>query len=216
MKIRNWMTPNPLTVTPDTLLMDAKKLMATNNIRRLPVVDKKGRLVGLLTRHLIIEAMPSGATTLSVHELHYLLEKLTVGEVMQKDPLTVGPDELVQSVILLGHQKGIGAFPVIENGKLVGIVTESEIFNAVMSLIAPREGTSLIVLENVQLSKEVGATSRIAAVIEKRGVPVEAIFTVPYRTRAGNQVYIRARTPHPSNLMADLDAAGFKVVPIPA
>ena len=137
MRIRNWMTPNPLTVTSDTLLMDAKKLMATNNIRRLPVVDKKGRLVGLLTRHLIIEAMPSGATTLSVHELHYLLEKLTVGEVMQKDPLTVGPDDLVQNVIILGHQKGIGAFPVVEDGKLVGIVTESEIFNAVMSLIGP-------------------------------------------------------------------------------
>lgn len=195
MKIRNWMTPNPLTVTPETLLMDAKKLMATNNIRRLPVVDKKGRLVGLLTRHLIIEAMPSGATTLSVHELHYLLEKLTVGEVMQKDPLTVGPDDLVQNVILLGHQKGIGAFPVVEGDKLMGIVTESEIFNAVMGLIAPREGTSLIVLQDVQLSKEVGATSRIASVIEKRGVPVEAIFTMPHRTRAGNNVYIRARTP---------------------
>ncbi len=210
------MTPNPLTVTPDTLLMDAKKLMATNNIRRLPVVDKKGRLVGLLTRHLIIEAMPSGATTLSVHELHYLLEKLTVGEVMQKDPITVAPDDLVQNVILLGHQKGIGAFPVIENGKLIGIVTESEIFNAVMSLIAPREGTCLIVLERVELSKEVGATSRIASVIEKRGVPVEAIFTVPHRTKAGNRVYIRARTPHPGNLQADLDAAGFKVEPLPS
>lgn len=216
MRIRNWMTPNPLTVTPDTLLMDAKKLMATNNIRRLPVVDKKGRLVGLLTRHLIIEAMPSGATTLSVHELHYLLEKLTVGEVMQKDPITVAPDDLVQNVILLGHQKGIGAFPVIENGKLIGIVTESEIFNAVMSLIAPREGTCLIVLERVELSKEVGATSRIASVIEKRGVPVEAIFTVPHRTKAGNRVYIRARTPHPGNLQADLDAAGFKVEPLPS
>ncbi|MCB2191474.1 MAG: CBS domain-containing protein [Deltaproteobacteria bacterium] len=216
MKIRNWMTPNPLTATPDNLLMDAKKFMATNNIRRLPVVDKKGRLVGMLTRHLIIEAMPSGATTLSVHELHYLLEKLTVGEVMQKDPLTVGPDDLVQNVILLGHQKGIGAFPVVEDGKLVGIVTESEIFNAVMSLISPREGTSLIVLENVELSKEVGATSRISSIIEKRGVPVEAIFTMPHRTRAGNTVYVRARTPHAANLQADLDAAGFKVVPIPA
>lgn len=215
MRIRNWMTPNPLTVTPDTLLMDAKKLMATNNIRRLPVVDKKGRLVGLLTRHLIIEAMPSGATTLSVHELHYLLEKLTVGEVMQKDPITVDPEDLVQNVILLGHKKGIGAFPVVENGKLVGIVTESEIFNAVMSLLGPREGTCLLVLENVELSKEVGATSRIASVIEKRGVPVEAIFTVPHRTRAGNQVYIRARTPNAGNLQADLDAAGFKVVPLP-
>jgi len=212
MKIRNWMSPDPITVTPDMLLMDAQKIMAEKKIRRLPVVDKKGRLVGLLTRHHIIEAMPSGATTLSVHEMRGLLDKVTVGEVMQKDPETVSPEDLVQEVIMRGHAKGIGSFPVVEDGKLVGIATESEIFNALVNLIGPREGTSIIMLANVELGKEVGATSRIASIIEKRGVPVEAIFTAPHRNSAGNQVYIRARTPNKANLQADLDAAGFKVV----
>lgn len=212
MKVRHWMTPDPVTVTPDTLLLDAQKLMNQKKIRRLPVVDKKGRLMGMLTSRHILGAMPSGATTLSVHEIYALLDKLTVGGVMQKDVETVGPDDLVQEVMLRGHNQGIGAYPVIENGKLIGIATESEIFNALVKLIGPREGTCIIELANVELGREVGATGRIVSVIEKRGVPVEAIFTAPHRAGAGNHVYIRARSTNKSGLQADLDTAGFKVV----
>jgi len=212
MKIRHWMTPDPVTVTPDTPLKDAQRLMAAKKIRRLPVVDKKGRLKGMITRRHILGAMPSEATTLSVHEIYALLDKLTVGDVMTKELKTVGPEDLVQDVMLRGHEQGIGAYPVLEDGKLIGIATESEIFNALVNLVGPREGTCLIELANVELDKEVGATSRIAEVIEKRGVPVEAIFTAPHRASTGNHVYIRARTSNKSNLQADLDAAGFKVV----
>ncbi|MCB2226823.1 MAG: CBS and ACT domain-containing protein [Desulfarculaceae bacterium] len=212
MKVRHWMTPDPLTVSPDTLLLDAQKLMNEKKIRRLPVVDKKGRLLGMLTSRHILGAMPSGATTLSVHEMYSLLDKLKVSEVMQKNVQTVGPDDLVQEVMLRGHNEGIGAYPVVENGKLIGIATESEIFNALVRLIGSSEGTSLIELANVELAKEVGATGRIASVIEKRGVPVEAIFTAPHRSSAGNHVYIRVRSANKSGLQADLDAAGFKVV----
>ncbi|MEW5912055.1 MAG: CBS and ACT domain-containing protein [Thermodesulfobacteriota bacterium] len=212
MKIKHWMTPDPITVQPDTPLPQASKLMAQNKIRRLPVVDKKGRLVGILTSRNVIEAMPSAATTLSVHEMYALLDKLTVGEVMHKSPMTVAPDDRVQDVIQRGQKEGFGAFPVVEDGRLVGIATETEIINALMQLIGEREGTCTIELEGVELGKEVGATGRIASVIEKRGVPVEAIFTAPHRGRPGNQVFIRARTPHKANLQSDLDAAGFKVV----
>ncbi len=212
MKVRHWMTPDPVTVTPDTLLMDAQKIMTAKKIRRLPVVDKKGRLKGMITRRHILGAMPSEATTLSVHEIYALLDKLRVGDVMTKELKTVGPEDLVQEVMMRGHEQGIGAYPVVEDGKLIGIATESEIFNALVNLVGPREGTCIIELVNVELAKEVGATSRIAGIIEKRGVPVEAIFTAPHRASQGNHVYIRARTPNKSNLQADLDAAGYKVV----
>ena len=212
MKVRHWMTPDPVTVTPDTKLLQAQKIMNQNKIRRLPVVDKKGRLKGMLTSRHVLAAMPSDATTLSIHEVRGLWDKLTVESVMRKDVETVGPDDLVQDVIMRGHAEGIGAYPVLEDGKLVGIATESEIFNALVNLIGPREGTCIIELANVELGKEVGATSRIAEIIEKRGVPVEAIFTAPHRSSAGNHVYIRARASNKANLQADLDAAGFKVV----
>lgn len=212
MRIKNWMTPDPITVHPDTPLRQAQKLMAEKQIRRLPVVDKKGRLVGLLTSRHVIEAMPSAATSLSVHELHALWDRLTVGEVMQKDPLTVGPEDRVQDVIQLGRERGVGAFPVMEGGKLVGIATETEIINALVQLIGTREGTSTIELANVELGKAYGATGRIASTIEKRGVPVEAIFTAPHRNSVGNQVFIRVRSIHPENLTGDLENAGFKVV----
>lgn len=71
--------------------MDAQKIMSDKGIRRLPVVDKSGRVVGIVTQRNIIEASPSEATTLSVYELNYLLSKLTVDKVMSKDPVVVSP-----------------------------------------------------------------------------------------------------------------------------
>jgi acetoin utilization protein AcuB len=87
MKIKNWMTVDPITVTPDTPIIDAKKIMKENRIRRLPVVDK-GKLVGIVTYRNIIEASPSSATSLSIHELNYLVLKLQVRDVMKKNPVT--------------------------------------------------------------------------------------------------------------------------------
>ena len=110
MKVRNWMTPDPITVTPETLLMHARKIMDENRIRRLPVVDKKNRLVGMITLHRILEVLPSEATSLSKQERNYMLSRLKVGEVMKKDPVTVSPDDYVMDVIRVGQKEGIGAF----------------------------------------------------------------------------------------------------------
>lgn len=211
MKIKNWMTPNPITVSPDTPLMDAQKIMSDNKIRRLPVVDKKGRVVGIVTMRNIIEASPSDATTLSVYELNYLISKLTIDKVMSKDPFIVSPDDLVMDVIAAGMERGIGAFPVVEDGKLIGIATESEIITAMISIIGIKPGRSMITLENVDLEAHLGAVSKIASIIEKRGVPVSAIFTLPHRHSAGHRVFIRVRTDSPANLIGDLENAGFKV-----
>lgn len=211
MKVKHWMTPNPITVDPDTPLMDAQKLMSEKRIRRLPVVDKKGRVVGIVTHRNIMEASPSEATTLSVYELNYLLSKLTIDKVMTKDPVVVSPDDLVMDVIQIGQEKGIGAFPVVEGGKLVGIATETEIIQAMIQILGTRPGRSVITLQNVDLEGNLGAVSRIASIIEKRGVPVAAIFSLPHRTRPGHRVYIRVRTDKPANLVGDLINAGFNV-----
>ena len=113
MKIKNWMTSNPITVKPNTPVMEASKLMKEHGIRRLPVV-KGGKVVGIVTHRNLLEASPSAATTLSIHELNYLIAKLEVGEVMQKNPICVSPEDSVIEVMTMGRQKGIGAFPVVE------------------------------------------------------------------------------------------------------
>src|SRR4030067_196566 len=126
MRIKDMMTRNPITVDSKTLLLDAQKIMRENKIRRLPVVDKE-ILVGIITQHDLLMASPSPATSLSVHELNYLLSKMKVSEIMKKNPVTITPDTPFEKALKIGQDKKIGSFPVLENEKLVGMVTESDI-----------------------------------------------------------------------------------------
>jgi CBS domain-containing protein len=125
--VQDWMTPNPITVVPKTTLPDAHKLMTASNIRRLPVVDR-GQLVGIVTLGDVREAQPSDATTLSIYELNYLLSKLTVDKIMTREPLTVSPQATIRDAARLMLEHKIGGLPVMEGERLVGIITESDIF----------------------------------------------------------------------------------------
>ncbi len=128
--VRDWMTPNPITVNSRTPLPDAHQIMMTHRIRRLPVVDD-GVLVGIVTRGDIRGAQPSEATSLSIYEIHYLLSRLTVGQIMSRPVITVTPDMTVQAAAALMLQHKIAGLPVVEDGRVVGIITESDIFRMV-------------------------------------------------------------------------------------
>lgn len=127
--VRDWMTPHPITIDPKTTLPDAHRLMKDCHIRRLPVVEH-GKLVGIVTLGDIREAGPSDATTLSIYEVHYLLSKLSVEKVMTRHPLTISPNATIRQAAKLMLENKIGGLPVVEeeSGKLVGIITESDIF----------------------------------------------------------------------------------------
>src|SRR4030042_2520502 len=126
MRIRDVMTKNPVTVSSETLVIDAQKLMKEKDIRRLPVVDKD-KLVGIVTKHDLLEASPSPATSLSIYELNYLLSKMKVKEIMKKNPVTFNPDTPFEEALRIGQERKIGSFPVVDTGKMVGIATESDI-----------------------------------------------------------------------------------------
>jgi CBS domain-containing protein len=130
-KVREWMSPNPITITPKTSLGAANRLMKENNIRRLPVVQD-GKLVGIVTLGDLREASPSDATSLSIFEIHYLLAKLTVEDIMTRDPVTVSPDTTVYDAAQLMLENKIGGLPVVEEGHVVGVITESDIFRMVV------------------------------------------------------------------------------------
>jgi acetoin utilization protein AcuB len=104
MRIKEMMTKNPVTVGPDTLVLDARKIMNEKNIRRLPVVEK-GKLVGIVTKHDLLEAAPSPATPVSVHDLNYLLSKMKVKEIMEKNPVTVNPNTPFEDALRIGQEK---------------------------------------------------------------------------------------------------------------
>jgi acetoin utilization protein AcuB len=126
--VSKWMTPDPITVTPQTTLPEAHRLMKENNIRRLPVLDN-GRLVGIVTWGDIREASASDATSLDFFELHTLLDRTPVRAFMTGNPITVHPITTVARTAQLMLEHKIGGVPVVDHqGRLVGIITESDIF----------------------------------------------------------------------------------------
>ena len=129
MLVRDWMTPNPRTVAPDTPVLDAIKMLKDQGYRRLPVLEGD-RLVGIVTDKDLKDAMPSKATTLSVWELNYLLSKLTVSEVMAKPVITVDADEPLEEAALLMEEYKVGGLPVLSEGRLVGIITITDVLKA--------------------------------------------------------------------------------------
>jgi acetoin utilization protein AcuB len=135
MYAREYMKSPVITVTPDTLLDEALKTMHQNRIRRLPVVDK-GKLVGLVTRHRLREAMPSSAVPLSIWGIHYQLSKMKVRDVMITDVVSITPDTTIAEAAALSEKRQIGTFPVVDNaGNLVGILTNTDLLHILVKTL---------------------------------------------------------------------------------
>lgn len=131
--VRDWMTHEVITASPETSIIEADKLMIDHTIRRLPVVDQFGKLVGIVTYGDVREARPSSATSLSVWELNYLISRLTLAEIMTPSPITISPDSTIAEAASAMLKHMISALPVVDHkGHLVGILTESDIFRMVV------------------------------------------------------------------------------------
>jgi acetoin utilization protein AcuB len=139
MLVSNRMTPDPITVTDKTPIDEALRIMRDKRVRRLPVLNGKGKLVGIVAEKDILYASPSPATSLSIHEIHYLVSKLTVGEIMTKKVFTIADDTPLEEAARVMADHRIGALPVMRNDKLVGIITETDIFKALLELLGARE-----------------------------------------------------------------------------
>lgn len=146
MRVEHIMSSPVITVTGDTPVLEAANLMKERGIERLPVLDGS-RLVGIVTKDRVLRASPSAATSLSLHEIHYLFAKLTVREIMEADPVTVTPSTTVEEAVRLAQQKRVGCLPVMDGGKVVGILTTNDFFYLVLNplLGIGQEGSRAIV-----------------------------------------------------------------------
>lgn len=132
--VKDWMSKNVITVTPDTTLPDAAALMRAKRIRRLPVVNEEGVLVGIVSQTDVLEARPSDATTLDIWELNYLLAKLKISKIMTPNPLIVHADSTIKEAAQLMHDHKVGGLPVVDDaGHVIGIITESDIFRVLIA-----------------------------------------------------------------------------------
>ncbi len=130
--VKDWMTSKVITITPETSLPDAHRLMDDHNIRRLPV-EQHGRLVGIVTRGDVRGAEPSDASSLNIWEMNYLLSKLTIDKIMTKNPITIGPEATIEQAARLMLEEKVSGLPVVDDqGSIVGIITESDIFRLVV------------------------------------------------------------------------------------
>jgi acetoin utilization protein AcuB len=206
MKVRDVMTWNVATVSSDTPIMEARKIMDAHGVRRMPVVDK-GKLVGMVSKERIIRTAPSPATSLSVWEINYLLAKMTVKEVMTKDPITVDPEMSVEAAIAIAQKKGVGALPVADKGKLVGIATTNDFFykilNPVLGIALP--GTRLVIAKG----GEIKSLQDILDSVKKAGAKIISFHSMPPLEGKEQDVCLHVDKEDVKQLTKDLATKGF-------
>jgi len=208
MKVHDIMSTNVVTVTEDTLVNDARKIMEAHRIRRLPVM-RKGKLVGLVTKHMLLEAAPSPATSLNIWELNYLLSKMTVKDIMVKNPFTISPDMPLEEALQIGQDKGFGAFPVVDEERLVGVITESDIVRMMTRVLGVRDKGKKI---DIRAAAQFGNLTRIMDVLDKRKTVLLSMMTLPPEEGEIDWlVMLRVRTEDAEPIAKELEHEGFRV-----
>jgi len=207
MRVKDFMSTNVVAVDEDTSLHDARKIMEAHKIRRLPVM-RKGKLVGLVTLRMLLEAAPSPAIALTMHELHYLLAKMTVKQIMVKDPHTVSSDMPAEEALQLGQDMGYGSFPVVDNGRLVGIITESDIVRVMTRVLGVRVKGKRI---DLKVTKQFGNMQRIMAILDERKAVLLSLMTFMRPKEDDYMIILRIQTKNTDPIVKELTSAGFTV-----
>ena len=208
MRVRDVMTKELVTVEPGTPIFQAQKLMREHQVRKLPVV-MKGRLVGMMTHDLFMEVTPSKATGFGVQEMHYLLNDMKVSELMDKNPVTVSPDMPFEEALNLGQQKGNTGFPVMENGEIVGIITNGDIIRLLNKFLGLGEEGVRITIEG--LGTRLGEVNMIISILDRHRAPILSLMTRSRREKQDLIALIRLRVKDATAIVEDLSNVGFDV-----
>jgi acetoin utilization protein AcuB len=160
------MTENPVFISPDISVNEARSLMDKEKIGHLPVLDKSGKLVGIVTHKDLIKAGPSPATTLDIYEISYLLSKLKVEKVMERHVITVHEDEVVEEAARIMADKHIGCLPVMKGSLLVGIITDTDLFHVFINAFGARKGGVRIA---VTIPDRPGELAKFSGAIAEKG-----------------------------------------------
>lgn len=209
MLVQDVMQATVQTITPDTTLPDAIRLASQRGVRHLPVMDGD-QVVGMVSDRDLKRAMASPATSLDIHELTYLLDRLRVGEIMTRGVITIGPAFPVEEAARLMVQEKIGALPVMDGGRLVGIVTETDVLALFVRAMGAGEPTTRL---DVLLDDRSGTLTAVVQAIEGAGAMITSIVTLaaPRGSRPGaKEVVVRVRTINPAAAVHALEALGLR------
>ena len=208
MLVKDIMTTNVVTIPSNKPVLDAGQIMEIHKVTRLPVVDK-GKLVGIVTKNMTRRATPSEATSLSVWEINYLMAKMTVKDIMQKDPVTVTPGLTVECAVATAQARGVGALPVVESGLVVGILTTNDFFYRILNpLLGINEDGTRIIVYAADTPEQV---SKIMDVIKAHNIDIKAMHTIAFPDAESWDLVVHLDTEDAIDIMAEIRELGFHV-----
>ena len=209
MYIGSIMRTDLITVSPKTSLVEAKELLDQNHINHLLVV-KNEKLVGVVSDRDLKQNWASPATTLSAHELAYLLQKLTVGMIMVKTVVTATPDITIERAAYIMQVNDISSLPITTNGKLVGIVTSTDVMGVLLDAIGMSDQSSRL---SVFVDDQVGRLAQVTAALSEMKINIQSFFCYPVPGDTGIvQVVIRVDKNNGEDAKKALEGKGFKVM----
>jgi acetoin utilization protein AcuB len=205
MFVRDYMARAPITIEKDTPVFKALSIMKNNKIRHLPVVSK-GKLLGIVTEKNLFYLSPSPATSLSIFEINSLMAEITVAEAM-KTVQAVTPDTTLEEAAVLMREHKIGGLPVVEGDTLVGLITESDIFDAMVKLFGyGKPGIRMV----IEAKDRVGLIADITKIIKDFDIVIRSIVTID-KDDTKTDIVLRLNVVDPAPLVTALESNGFEV-----
>jgi acetoin utilization protein AcuB len=203
------MTRNPVTILDSASIDDGLHLMRERKVRRLPVLDASGKMVGIVSDKDLLHAAPSPATSLSVYELHYLLAKLTVKQVMSSPVISVGPETPLEEAARVMADNKIGGLPVVEGDRLVGIVTETDVFKILVELLGARSPGLRI---TVAVAEGKGVLARLTQSLAELGANIISVVTYAGQDASQRLIMVKLSDVDPAAVRKALDGLNVQVV----
>ncbi len=208
MLVKDIMTTNIVTVSSNTLVLDARKIMETHKVRRLPVIDK-GKLVGMVTKNMTRRAAPSEATSLSVWEINYLMAKMMVKDIMKKEVVTVPSNITVECAVSTAQGRGVGALPVIEDDLVVGIITTNDFFYKILNpLLGINKSGKRIIVFGADTPDQI---SKLMEVVKTEGVAIQALHTIGIPNAASKDLVVHLDTEDVQEVIRKIKEIGFHI-----
>lgn len=208
MILRNWMERNPVTVTGDTLVAEAITLMVEKNVRALPVVDD-GVLRGMVTRKDLQGCATAVARAQNEFETDYFLNRLKIKDIMIRMPNTVQAGDTVEYCMLKGQEELIRNYPVMEDGRLVGLVSSLELFTALSRILGAGEIWSGVTLMPMPIAN--GTIGRVVGVVESTGAVLQGVFTMALPDSKEKRIILRFEQQEVEKVKAALKKAGYGI-----
>lgn len=215
MIVRNWMQADPIVLNSDALLSEAEQILSETSLHALPIVDD-GRLRGLITRANCLRAANCVLRTQSTDELNFFSNRVKVKDVMVRNPATIEANDTMEHCLQVGQEHGVGQLPVMDEGRVVGMISAIEMFSLAAHFLGAWEQRSGVTIAPMELRP--GTIGTITDLVEQAGAEVLAIYPISIAGQARGhdhrlkKVIVRFRAPEIGTVIRTLEGAGFPII----